>query len=258
MGGVSQIGLLGAALAAGLLAAPHCAGMCGGIVGAQQLAGKPVHLSKNRAAFVRGAVLRALPFNFGRISTYAVLGAMAGGAGRGIALVETGAHAGQYLFIGANIALIAMGVAMAARLNPAAGLERLGGTVWARVRPAAAKLVSSASPAHGALLGLLWGLMPCALVYTFLLSALASGDALNGALLMLAFGMGTIPNLLAVSIAWAWPGHGGPGAVRPARARLLKQLVAAIVVIFGVAGLLHTSAGARLLPALAYCRSLLA
>ena len=68
-------------------------------------------------------------------------------------------------------------------------------------------------------LGALWGWLPCGLVYSVLLTALASGSAPRGALIMLAFGLGTLPNLLAIGLFW----ESVKGWVQSPRVRLIGR-----------------------------------
>jgi len=76
--------------------------------------------------------------------------------------------------------------------------ERAGGALWKRVQPLFGKLLPVKSVPQGILAGMAWGWLPCGLVYSVLVTALASGSASSGAALMLAFGLGTLPNLLAM------------------------------------------------------------
>jgi uncharacterized protein len=237
--------LAGAALA-GLLSGAHCAAMCGGIAGAlgsrQQIA---LHRSRSSAAL--SSLFSSLPQNLGRISGYALAGALAGAAGSGWIQFQDGALLRQTLFALANGLLIALGLSLMFGQQLARAAERLGGIVWQRIKPAAAALMRDPTPGKRLLLGLLWGAMPCALVYAMLLSALGTGSPAQGAMLMLAFGLGTLPNLLAVSLAWAMPdflprlkaGATGIGIS-------FKALSGAVMLAFGIFGLLRLPAVVQL------------
>lgn len=235
--------LLGGAFLAGALSGAHCGTMCGGIAGALQgQAAVTVHRSR-RAAIWHG-LLTALPHNAGRILSYTLIGALAGAAGSGWIQFQDSAWLRQALFAVANTLLIALGLSLMLGRQFANAAERLGGTIWQRVRPLAARLMANTTATKRLLLGLLWGAMPCALIYAMLLSALASGAALDGALLMLAFGLGTLPNLLAIGLAWSLTSttslriFAGTGA----SAISYKTLAGAVMLAFGVFGLLRLPA----------------
>lgn len=252
--------LLGGALIAGVLSGAHCATMCGGIVGAMQ-GHAPVVFHHSRRAALLNALISALPQNAGRLTAYALIGMLAGAAGSGWISFHDSASLRQALFAIANTLLITLGLSLMFGQQLANHAERLGGHLWRRIRPFAAKLMARPSPARRWMLGLLWGFMPCALVYAMLLSALATGRAAEGALLMLAFGLGTLPNLLAISLAWALPeqfnvmrifaSHGGAGAIS------FKAIAGAVMLAFGVFGLLRLPAIVKLHGMSALCHPVL-
>jgi sulfite exporter TauE/SafE len=181
--------LAAAALAAGLLGGVHCAGMCGGIVGAL-------------SAAARGPALpRQLAFNGGRIASYAVAGSLAGALGA-LARLSAPAFAMQLLlFALANLLMLLLGLYIAGWGRALLRLEAVGNVLWRRLQPLARRLVPIDTAPRAAAAGALWGWVPCGLVYSMLALALASGDALSGAGVMLAFGLGTLPNLLAAGFA---------------------------------------------------------
>lgn len=215
--------LLGAMLALGLASGLHCVGMCGGIVAA---------FSARRVIPIADAArpgrARQLAFNAGRVSTYALLGAAAGAAGGAVPVMQGALPAQTVLFVLANAALILAGLHLAGAGRLLGRLEDLGAPLWRRVQPAAVRLMRVRTPfaAYGA--GLLWGLLPCAMVYGALAAATLAGGAAGGALAMAAFGAGTLPWLL------------GAGA---AMGRLRRWRVAAglFVLGMGVAGLARST-----------------
>ena len=182
-------GLAAAAFAAGLLGGVHCAGMCGGIVG-------------SLSAAARGPMLtRQLAFNAGRIGSYALAGLAAGALGA-LARHSFAAFSIQLaLFVLANVLMLLLGLYVAGWGRVLLRLEAAGGGLWRRLQPLARRLVPIDSTPKAAAAGALWGWIPCGLVYSMLTLALASGDALSGALVMAAFGLGTLPNLLAAGFA---------------------------------------------------------
>jgi sulfite exporter TauE/SafE len=202
-----SVSALTGAVLAGLLGGAHCAAMCGGFVTAFSAAA-PIPTGAGRLLPMRRLALRQVPHNAGRVATYALLGAIAGGLG-GAALGAGDWPAVQRtLYVIANLFLLAVAFAIAGRGASMVWLQRVGAAVFARVVPAVRPLAArDAAPARFAL-GMLWGLVPCGLVYGVLPIALFSGSAASGALVMLAFGLGTLPNLLAlgwlVARARAW------------------------------------------------------
>ncbi|MEW6164118.1 MAG: sulfite exporter TauE/SafE family protein [Pseudomonadota bacterium] len=174
----------------GLLGAGHCAGMCGGIVGALSLQGPqggaavPVHLA----------------YNLGRIASYAAAGLLAGALGQ---LAGSLLPLQQGLYLAANLMLVAMGLYLLGLTQSLAWLERGGQAVWRRIQPLTKAFLPVRGMAQAFPLGLLWGWLPCGLVYSALTTALASGSAAHGGLLMLAFGLGTLPNLLLAGLLLA-------------------------------------------------------
>jgi len=172
----------------GLLGGGHCAGMCGGIVGALSLQ------SPQRGAT---AWLVHLSYNAGRITSYVLAGVIAGGLGQAAGNLLAWQN-GLYLF--ASLMLVAMGLYLLGLTQFLAPLERGGQALWRRIQPLTARFLPVRGPAQALPLGLLWGWLPCGLVYSALTSALAAGSAAQGALVMLAFGLGTLPNLLLAGL----------------------------------------------------------
>jgi uncharacterized protein len=170
----------------GLLGGVHCAGMCGGIVGA---------LSLNTAPARSPAWALHLAYNLGRISTYTLLGAALGALG-GVSLLYNDLLPIQLgLYVAAQLMLILMGLYLLGQTRFMAPFERIGGVLWQRLSPLTRRFLPAQTPLHALPLGVLWGFIPCGLVYGVLATALVTGSALRGGLLMLAFGLGTLPNL---------------------------------------------------------------
>nr|WP_275679335.1 sulfite exporter TauE/SafE family protein [Pseudomonas entomophila] len=181
--------LLGSALVLGLLGGGHCLGMCGGLMGALTLAIPPEQ---------RGRRLRLLlAYNLGRVLSYACAGLLLGLAG--VALASSPLAIG--LRVVAALLLISMGLYLAGWWSGLTRIEALGRGLWRHVQPLATQLLPVSSLPRALLLGALWGWLPCGLVYSTLLWAASQGDALHSAALMLAFGVGTWPVLLATGLA---------------------------------------------------------
>lgn len=203
----------------GLLGAGHCAGMCGGIVGALSLQGP------QGATSVRIHVV----YNLGRIGSYALAGLFAGALGQ---IVGNLLPLQRGLYVFASMMLVAMGIYLLGITQSLAWLEHGGQALWRRVQPVTRRFLPVRGAAQALPLGLLWGWLPCGLVYSALTSALASGSAGRGMLLMLAFGFGTLPNLLLAGLLLA-------RFRRFAQARLTRIVSGLLVLGYGLYGLFN-------------------
>lgn len=124
-----------------------------------------------------------------------------------------------------------MGLYLAGWWNLLSHVERAGGVVWRRLEPLGRGLLPIRSARHAFVLGLLWGWLPCGLVYSALVWTVASGGALQGASLMLAFGLGTLPNLMLMGVAAAQLN-------RWTRQPLVRRIAGGLVMLFGLVLLL--------------------
>lgn len=185
-----QSALIGAFLA-GLLGGLHCFAMCGGWIAAVGRPGGTVALQSSRALRAGQAATHA-----GRLTTYVLLGAAFGAAG-GAAFAAAVAPLQRGLYIAANVMLLLLAVSLVARGVAFGGLERAGLAAFRKLLPVVTRLAPHGGMASRYALGIVWGFTPCALVYGVLPVALLAGGAMEGALVMLAFGVGTLPNLLA-------------------------------------------------------------
>lgn len=214
----------------GLLGGVHCAAMCGGIVGAISFRGSAVVVQRPLAAATYS--MYHLAYNAGRIGSYTVAGALAGWIGSGGLLLDELFPVRTILYMLASLMLVAQGLYLAGAWNGIARLERAGGKLWNRIRPWSRRFLPVDSAAKAAALGALWGWLPCAMVYSVLTVALASGHSISGALTMFAFGVGTLPNLLAMGFATE--------RMRPLLKNIrVRQLAGIVVVSFGAIGLVR-------------------
>jgi len=214
--------IFAAVFVTGLLGGVHCAGMCGGIVAALsgQAGGRRWSLH--------------LGYSAGRVASYAVAGAIAGTAGS-IGLMFDGVLPVQMtLYVLANVMLIGLGLYLAGVSQIVTRFERLGLALWQRVQPLTRRLLPADTLPRAVGLGLLWGWIPCGLVYAILGTALLAGDALDGAAIMAAFGLGTVPNLLLAGLAMRKLN----GVTRSRRVRLAAG---GLVLGFGVYGLANAA-----------------
>jgi sulfite exporter TauE/SafE len=215
-----ELSLLPAFLA-GLLGGVHCAGMCGGLVGAFAL-GLPGDSS---------VLAYQIACNLGRVATYVALGALAGAVGAGTLVFEQALPVQKILFGTSCLMLLGLGLYLAGLFARFAALERLGRALWRQVQPLLARVLPIRSVWSALAAGVLWGFLPCGLVYGGVVLALASADAVQGALVMAAFGAGTLPNLLAMGLM--------AGRLQPLLQDPRVRLFAgAVIAAFGAWGLL--------------------
>lgn len=173
----------------GLLGGVHCVGMCGGIMNALCFAMPEQQQSKARTS------LTLVLYNLGRIFSYSLAGAMIGGLG--MLLQGPVGILGPGLRIFAGLMMIAMGLYLAGWWRGLVHLESLGNHVlWRHVQPVTNKLMPVKKSWQALLLGILWGWLPCGLVYSTLTLAGAIGHWQQSALIMASFGLGTVPVML--------------------------------------------------------------
>lgn len=206
----------------GLLGGAHCIGMCGGIVSA---------LSTPHPG--AGPVWsRQLAYNCGRIASYTFIGALIGALGSASLLFNQFLPVQLALFVLANLMLIGMGFYLMGFTRVLAGVERAGQLLWRRIQPLSRRLLPVLNWRQALPVGFLWGFLPCGLTYSVLSLALVSGSAWRGAGLMLAFGAGTLPNLLFAGILLARYRN-------IVRSRSFRWTAGLIVLAFGVYGLIR-------------------
>ena len=202
----------------GLLGGTHCVGMCGGIVGALSM-GAPGRWSMH------------LAYNAGRILSYGLAGAIAGAVGAASLGLDGQVPIRLALYLLANLMLIALGLYLLGVTQALAFSERAGQRLWQHLQPLTRRFLPARSVAQAFPLGMLWGWLPCGLVYSALATALSSGSAARGGLAMLAFGLGTLPNLLLAGIVLA---RLNEFVRRPA----VRTVAGLLVLGFGLHGLL--------------------
>jgi sulfite exporter TauE/SafE len=190
-----------AAFIAGCAGSAHCFGMCGGMAGALGMR------ARNGAASSLDASLQSVLHNVGRISGYALIGAIGGTFGHSAhwALELTRFESG--LRIAAGVLTLLIAIRILSGRNALAPLERLGAKMWLRIRPLAVRSSVNQQWAGSIATGLLWGWLPCGLVYSIALMTLTTRSAAQGAATMIAFGLGTLPAMTAASVALgaSWP-----------------------------------------------------
>ncbi len=198
------------AIGLGLAGAGHCLGMCGGIAAALNLGG-------NKSPTITVA------YHLGRISSYTMLGGALGFAAGAVDL-QGWTTALRYI---AGFLLLGMGLYIADWWRGMAQLERLGAKLWQPVQTFSSRYLPIQHWSHALGLGLCWGLMPCGLIYSSLAWAATAQSGLHSAMLMLCFGLGTLPAMLATSF-------GAVNIQNFLRRRGLKILIALFLIASGV------------------------
>ncbi len=203
-----------AAFLVGLLGGVHCVGMCGGIVGVLGMGSRP-------------GIGVLLGYNLGRIASYTLAGALLGGVAALAASLADIRQAQQVLQIIAGLFMLAMGLYLGGWWFGLLKLERAGGLIWRHIQPTAQRLLPVRGAGQALLLGAVWGWLPCGLVYSVLIWSVSSGGAIEGGLLMLAFGLGTLPNLFAMGLV--------ADKLRPFLQRVwVRRLAGGLVFAFGL------------------------
>jgi len=177
-----------------------------------------------------------LAYSGGRIASYAVAGALVGAIGQTGLLMRDAVPVQHLLFALSSLMLVALGLYLAGVWGAVRRLERVGAGLWRRLQPYTTRLLPVNSLPRALGLGALWGWLPCGLVYSVLLTALASGSAVQGALIMAAFGLGTLPNLLAIGLFWEQV----KGWVQSPRVRMAAGLTVASFGLYGLFKVAYT------------------
>lgn len=218
-----------AAFLIGLLGGVHCAGMCGGIVSAMT-----VQMPSQQGAGRHGAWPIHLAYNLGRISSYVIAGALMGALGSLGLLLNNLLPVQMALYVGANLMMIGLGLYLMGATRALAFAERTGHLLWRRVQPVTRHLLPVRGVKQAFPLGMLWGWLPCGLVYSMLAMTLLTGSAWRGAATMLAFGLGTLPNLMLAGLLLV-------RFRRVIQGRALRLGSGALVLGFGVWGLINAA-----------------
>jgi sulfite exporter TauE/SafE len=214
--------LVGSALVMGLLGSTHCVVMCGGVVATTCSA-----LPLRRGARWRTHMPYVLSYNAGRIASYSAAGGVAGALGASLASFGLVEQTQLAMRLGAGALMVAVGLYVAGFGRAMRWIERAGEPIWRRIAGVARRFVPVRSPAEALALGLLWGWMPCGLVYAAMAAAVTSGSALGGAATMAAFGIGTLPMLVALGTA-------ASAIARAARVRWVRAGAGVVLVALGL------------------------
>ena len=181
----------------GLLGGGHCVGMCGGIVSAVSM-----HLPNQAkdAPQKQPKIFFLIAYNAGRILSYTLAGVLAGLIGASSFFMGHVLPIQHMLYLISSLMLILLGLYLAGFWHGITVIENVGRALWVKLQPYSKRYIPVQNLKQAFVLGGLWGWLPCGLVYSVLIAAIATGSALNGGLLMLAFGLGTLPTLLAMGM----------------------------------------------------------
>lgn len=215
-----QLSLLLSAFLTGLIGSIHCVGMCGGITGA---------LTMGTSPSIRRSLLKLLPYliayNSGRILSYITAGAIVGLLSSQITHPFSKSYQIHQLISG--IFLIILGFYLAGWWQGLLKLEQLGSYLWRFISPLGKYFLPVKHAFHAFGIGLVWGWLPCGLVYTALALSLAGGSSFQGSLIMLAFGLGTLPMLFLMGMTTHWLTH-------LTRRNEIRMIVGILLITFGI------------------------
>ena len=175
----------------GLFSTVHCIAMCGSVIGALTLS-LPIEVRENQ----RKMFPYVFNYNLGRLLSYGVAGAIVGFISSPLAVVE-GHSVLRYLSV---VVMVAMGLYLAGWFPKFARMERIGGPVWKLLQPIGQKLLPVKTHSQAFSLGIIWGWLPCGLVYAALAVAATVGEPVKASMVMLAFGAGTLPAVMGAGL----------------------------------------------------------
>lgn len=202
----------------GLAGAGHCVGMCGGIASL-------INFGQKSSPF--SVATHTLLYNFGRLLSYALFGAIVGGAVSTLAQTSGVTHPLAWLRLVAAIFMVLVALYISKLWNGLVLVERLGQQLWKWVKPLTSRLLPLRHPLQAIPYGFVWGWLPCGLVYSALTWSAVSGGAINGALIMFAFGLGTLPAMLFF-------GFGAQFVTQLQSSFIFRHITASLLLIYGL------------------------
>lgn len=212
------------ALLMGLIGSTHCVGMCGGII-------STLSTNFNNSA-QRQSFSIQLFYNIGRISTYTFFGLLIGFFSSNLMELLPDPHAFSMKIAG--IFFILLGLYISQIMNSFKYFEAAGHKLWIKIEPFGRKYLPAQDNFSALKLGLVWGWLPCGLVYSALALAITQLNPLHSALTMLVFGLGTLPTLLLV-------GHFATNVKHFLQNKALRMGLGLILIVYGVSQVLGYS-----------------
>jgi len=206
----------------GLFSTVHCLAMCGSVIGA---------LTLSLPMEVRESQRRMLPYvfnyNLGRILSYTIAGAIVGVLSSPLASINGHAIL-RYVSI---IVMIAMGLYLAGWFPKFAKMERIGAPIWRWLQPIGQRLLPVKAFSQAFWLGVVWGWLPCGLVYAALAVAATVGEPVQAALVMFSFGLGTLPAVMGAGLFTGM-------LASLARAKHMRQIAGVSIIVMALLTLL--------------------
>lgn len=203
------------AFAIGLLGSGHCIVMCGGISSMLTTA-----ISQNGGQ----KYLHVTGYHIGRILSYTIFGAIVGFTGS-MAVKGFGLPLNA-LQVVAGLFLILLGLYIGQWFMALTKVESFGKYLWQFISPMTKRFLPVRNTKQAVSLGILWGWLPCGLIYSTLSWSLASGSAINGGMIMLFFGIGTLPAMMATSF--------GALNIKPILVnKMFRNIVALLLISYG-------------------------
>ncbi|MEQ1636505.1 MAG: sulfite exporter TauE/SafE family protein [Methylococcales bacterium] len=206
----------------GLFSSMHCIGMCGSIIGT---------LTLSLDAKVRNNKVRlfgfVLNYNIGRITSYALAGALAGLLSTVLTLSFDNNLGHRLLQLFSALIMASSGLYIAGWFPRFAYIEKIGLFLWKKLEPFGHKLIPVKTRVNAFLFGMVWGWLPCGLVYAALILAATTGDILRSAITMFAFGLGTLPAVIGIGIMTA-------SLQKLARQNRFRQIVGILMVLLAL------------------------
>ncbi|NVJ65325.1 MAG: sulfite exporter TauE/SafE family protein [Gammaproteobacteria bacterium] len=198
------------ALAMGFFGSLHCVGMCGGIT-----------IAFSQASSSEKRLQLTFIYQTFRIVSYAILGAISAALGHLLTDVKI-----PILTLLSGIFMLLMGLYLLNFAAPLLSLEKIGHKVWRKIQPFQKSFLPMQSSIQAMVIGLLWGFLPCGLVYSALALAISSAQPLEGFMVMLFFGLGTLPMLLSI-------GFVSQKLMSVLKSKIFKSVAALIFILMG-------------------------
>lgn len=207
-----------AAFVIGLFSSLHCIGMCGSIIGTLTYSLSQELRNNKRILF---SII--LSYNLGRVASYAIAGAVVGF----LSLPFSQGMAYRFLQLLSAAIMTGAGLYIGGWFPRFAYIEKMGSRFWKLIEPFGRKMIPVKTRSQAMLFGMVWGWLPCGLIYTALALAATTGNVMHSSMTMLAFGLGTLPAVVGVGIMTTL-------LARLSKARLFKQIVGVLFIVFAL------------------------
>ena len=179
----------------GFFGGSHCVGMCGGIVGVLTYG-----LAEEKRENWWATFPYVLAYNLGRLASYTLAGAIVGGISLWALDLAAIDEFKQTLKLLAGIFMLVLGLYLGGWWYGLLKVEQLGQGLWKHLQPIGQRFMPVRTLPQALVLGMVWGWLPCGLVYSALILAMTASTVQQGALVMLSFGLGTLPTVMAMGL----------------------------------------------------------